>query len=232
MSTTAALRLNPAFRAASSATLRALSRRAELGAWDDGRTILRAGERQRFLYVVGDGGFELYRKPRGDAEHVLLGHIEPPRLFGDATLFGSGVWPVSARAKGDTTAACIPAAAFLEALDDDAGLAAALYRITCRRLWRSIQIRKFMVLHDTEQQVLRLLLELAEVEGEGEPPIARVSQSRLARTLGINRSTAVRALKKLEARGLVELERGAVRVHFEDWTGDVDDAPGLARLAR
>jgi CRP-like cAMP-binding protein len=232
MSTVVALRKNPAFAAADEATLQAVARDAEPGAWDDGRTILRAGEAQRFVYVVGDGGFELYRKPAGDAEQVLLGHIAPPRLFGDATLFGSGRWPVSARAHGDTTAVCIPTATFLRALDADVGLAANLYRITCHRLWRSIQIRKFMVLHDTEQQVLRLLLDLAEVEQAGGSPLARVSQSRLARTLGINRSTAVRTLKKLEERGMVELQRGAVRVLFEDWTRDVDDAPGLSRLVR
>jgi CRP-like cAMP-binding protein len=185
-----------------------VARSAEPGAWDHGRSIVRAGQKQRFVYVVEEGGFELFRQPRGEKSHVLLGHIEPPRFFGDATLFGSGIWPVSARARGDTTAVCIPTRVFVDAIEADALLASALYRITCRRLWRSIQIRKFMVLHDTEQQILRLLLGLAAPAQPGQPAVVHISQSRLARTLGINRSTAVRALKKLQERGLVELRQG------------------------
>jgi CRP-like cAMP-binding protein len=130
---------------------------------------------------------------------------------------------------------CIPTAAFLVALESDVGMAAALYRITCRRLWRSIQIRKFMVLHDTEEQVLRLLMNLADAAAPGTPPVVEISQSRLARTLGINRSTAVRALKKLEARNYIVLGRGAITLLMEGWMGDVmdvDDAPGLANLTR
>jgi CRP-like cAMP-binding protein len=83
--------MNPAFSAARPEVLRKLAEASQHGAWDDGRTILRAGEKQKYVYVVGDGGFELFRRPRGEKTHVLLGHIAPPRFFGDATLFGSGI---------------------------------------------------------------------------------------------------------------------------------------------
>ena len=76
-----------------------------------------------------------------------------------------------------------------------------------------------------ERRVLRRVQELARVYpgADGGPPEIQMTQEALAEMAGTSRATVNAALGDAQARGLVELGRGTIRV--------VDEA-GLARRAR
>ncbi len=196
------LRRHPAFAAARSRTLRLLAARATERVVDRGEVLALAGTPVRALLLVLDGALELSHGRGTDGRRrrpVLLGRIEAPTLFGDASWYGSGVWPVTARAADDGAVALVPPRLFDRLLDDDAGLAAGLYRAVNRRHYRSIVLRRTLVLHETGGQIMDLL-------ARGAPGAWTVTS--LARSLGVARTTVWRQLKRLAADGMVRLDGG------------------------
>ncbi|MBI1945487.1 MAG: Crp/Fnr family transcriptional regulator [Deltaproteobacteria bacterium] len=196
------LQRHPAFAAARPRTLRALAARCAERVVERGDVLAHAGTPVRALLLVLEGALELSHGRVGDRRRlrpVLLGRIEAPTLFGDASWYGGGTWPVTARAALDGLVALVPPRLFDRLLDEDPGLAAGLYRAVNRRHFRSIVLRRTLVLHETGGQILDLL--------ERAPPEGWTTTA-LARSLGVARTTVWRQLKRLAADGVVRLDGG------------------------
>lgn len=106
---------------------------------------------------------------------------------------------MTARAAGDGLIVLVPPRVLDRLLGDDAGLAAGLYRAVNRRHFRSIVLRRTLVLHETGGQIMDLL-------ARGAPGGWTVTS--LARSLGVARTTVWRQLKRLAAEGMVRLDGG------------------------
>jgi CRP-like cAMP-binding protein len=74
-----------------------------------------------------------------------------------------------------------------------------------------------------EQRVLRRLLDVAALYGEGSPVVVPVTQESLAELAGTSRATVNQVLREEASRGTLALARGRTTVL---------DAAALARRAR
>lgn len=198
----AELKRHPAFALARARTLRALAARSKERVVEKGELLARAGSDVTALFLLLDGALELShgRSDGGRRRRpVLLGRIEAPMLFGDASFYGAGVWPITVRAATDGFMALIPPRLLDQQLEHDAPLCAALYRVVNQRHYRSIVLRRTLVLHETGRQIMDLL---------ARPPADGWTTTALARSLGVERSTVWRQLKRLAALDMVHLDGG------------------------
>lgn len=202
--TVALLRRHPAFARAKPSTLATLARGSRVKEVNSGDVLARAKSKHATLFLVAEGVLELSHPIVGTARHVLLGRIDAPTLFGDATFFGDGVWPVTARVVEDGTVVFLPPRLLDRLLDDDAPLAAELWRAACRRHFRSIVLRRALVLHGVGGQVLELLARQSA---------GRWTMTALGRSLGVDRTTIWRHVGKLVTAGLLVIdENGRPRI--------------------
>jgi CRP-like cAMP-binding protein len=193
----ALLRRHPAFDRAKPATLAKLARACTVKDVDAGEVLARAKAKHTTLLLVAEGALELSHPIVGTRRHVLLGRIDAPTLFGDATFFGDGVWPVTARAVEDGAVVLVPPRLLDQLIDEDAGLAAELWRAACRRHFRSIVMRRALVLHGVGGQVLELL---------ARPTANAWTMTSLGRSLGVDRTTIWRHVRKLVQEGLLVID--------------------------
>jgi CRP-like cAMP-binding protein len=195
----ALLRANAAFDRAKPATLARLAKACTVKSVRAGEVLARAGTKHTTLLLVVDTALELSH-PLGARKRVLLGRIDAPTLFGDATFFGDGDdgrWPVTARAADDGTVVKVPARLLDELIDDDAPLAAELWRAACRRHFRSIVMRRALVMHGVGGQMLDLLARQTSTAW---------TMTSLARSLGVDRTTIWRHARKLVKEGLLVID--------------------------
>lgn len=199
----ALLRLHPAFARARDETITRLARSCRARHLAAGALLVRAHARHTALFLVAEGALAL-SYPTPGKRHVLLGRIDAPTLFGDATFFGEdGTWPVTARAAEDATIVLVAARLLDELIDTDARLAAELWRAACRRHFRSIVMRRALVLHGVGGQILDLLARNATTPW---------TMTAVARSLGVDRTTIWRHARKLVREGLLLVEDGKPRL--------------------
>lgn len=196
MNAIALLRLNVAFARAKPTSLARLAKACTVRSVRAGDVLARAGSKHVSMFLVAEGALALSH-PLG-RKHVLLGRIDAPTLFGDATFFGDGAWPVTAKAAEDGTVVVVPSQLLDELIDEDAPLAAELWRAACRRHYRSIVMRRALVMHGVGGQMLDVLARQASTTW---------TMTSLARSLGVDRTTIWRHARKLVREGLLVVDR-------------------------
>jgi CRP/FNR family cyclic AMP-dependent transcriptional regulator len=120
----------------------------------------------------------------------------------------------------------VPAAAFLNALETEPGLAVVLLRSVIGRLRNADRMRAEYVALDVTGRVARRLIDLAQTYGEPADGGIRIglqlSQRELAGWVGASREAVNKSIAQLEARGLLARDHGVLIVR---------DVEGLRRRA-
>lgn len=203
----AQLRQHPVLAAAHAASLARLAERAQVRAYDAGSPVLRAGLSGQSVYFLIQGRVSLYARMRKDRK-MLCGLLDAPAVFGDDLMLGGPMHlSTSATAEGEVLAILVPTELLAELVERDAHLAKALYREACIRHARIGAILQFMALEPTEDQLLRLLTDLADGTTQVDRSVD-LCQSGLARALAVDRKTIARNLKRLVAQGSLRVSMG------------------------
>ena len=201
------LRRHPVLNQAQPATLVKVAERAQVRAYDSGSPVLRGGLGGQSVYFLIEGRVSLYARMRKDRK-MLCGLLDAPAVFGDDLILGGPMHlSTSATAEGDVVAILVPSEVLQEAVDRDAQLAKALYREAGIRHARIGAILQFMAVAPTEDQLLRLLTDLAGAAAEGDRSV-ELCQSGLASALAVDRKTIARNLKRLVAQGSLRVAMG------------------------
>ena len=169
-----------------------------------------------FQIVSGTVRFESGLADGRALEHARVG---AGHWFGDIALMAGTAPPHDAVAVGATELLAVPESRFRRLLEDEPGLAAALARLSSRRLvWAYRELDALRSL-STPALVARALLDRRDPD-TGE---ARLTQTELATLIGRSRSTVGSVLMDWRGQGIIATSRN--RFHLLD----VDALAALAR---
>ena len=199
--------LEPAFQEA----VLASSRVKQLGA---GETVFHRGDASDGIYCVLSGAVCFGAiAPSGRGSIVAL--AEAPQWFGEVALFDGGARTHDAWADVASTLLHLPLRHLTKILADDPARWQQLGRLLVRKLRIALSLLEDMALEPPRVRLARCLIHL--LEGYGARKAApschvRVSQERLGMMLSLSRQTVNELLRHMEQEGIIQCQRGGVRV--------------------
>ncbi|MBD3763894.1 MAG: Crp/Fnr family transcriptional regulator [Rhodobacterales bacterium] len=182
-----------------------------------GTTLFRPGDRAGGFLVLTEGRVEVFLTGPSGRE-ILLYAVEPGQSCIQTTLglMGDEVYAGEAVTAGPCRAVTIPRALFLRLMDEAPAFRAFVFRAFGARMAEMTRLLEQVAFHSVERRLARALLTLARDQA------VTATQAEIASQIGSAREVVSRKLDALAARGLIETERGRVRL--------IDPA-GLRRLA-
>jgi CRP-like cAMP-binding protein len=176
--------------------------------------VFRRGDPPAMIHVVREGCVELSR--RVGNRRVTLQMLHPGDVFGDVPAFLGDPEPFDARALEDTTLLSIEVGALFELLQTRPKVARRWFVSLAERM-AGLQDRLVDLLAGPlESQLASILVREADDEG-----VVKITQAHLAEMVGVQRSSAQRVLKTLEAAEMIALRYRKI---------DVLDPSGLLSL--
>lgn len=187
--------------------------RGRLRAYADGQAVYRGGDAPDGLYALVAGRMRLATVQEDGREVVIL-HAGPGHWFGEVSMVDGLPRGQTAVARGESVVLHLPAEAFARIVEADPRRWAHFAGILSRHLRQATHYLGEVLALPTPQRTARLLALLCRLEeGAGSGPVLLpLSQEDLAGMLGLSRQTANRALRRLEAAGLVRRGYGGVEV--------------------
>jgi CRP-like cAMP-binding protein len=175
-----------------------------------GTFVFREGAQAAQVHIVRKGSVELSREIGG--RRVILQLLQPGDVFGDVPLLLDQPEPFDARAVVDSSLLSMDAATLFRLLSTRPGLMRR-WMVSLAGRMSGLQQRLIDVLAGgLEAQLASVLLRQADDHGQ-----VAMSQTQLARLLGVQRTSVQRVLKNLEDAGLVEV--GYRRIELVDRGG-------------
>lgn len=164
-----------------------------------GETLFAAGDATRGFFLVRSGRIRLVRFGSGGRE-TLLHTVQLGGRFAEASLFAE-TYHCNAVAVVDSIVACVPKAAALALLDNDADAARALVAELAREV---IELRAMLTLRDVRSARERVLAYLGMRAGvDGRTVAASGHLKDIAAAIGLTPEVFYRTLAGLEADGVI-----------------------------
>lgn len=182
-----------------------------------GTALFHPGEAAKGFVIVLSGRIDVFLTgPSG--RDILLYSVEPGGSCVQTTLglLGGEEYTGEAVAATDVRAVLIPKAEFLPLMDRSAAFRAFVFSAFALRMQGMLHLLERVAFQRTESRLAAALLDRAEGAD------VRATHQELATAIGSAREVVSRRLDAFARAGLVETERGAVRIR---------DRAGLARLA-
>lgn len=203
-----------------SCDLVSLARRVGAGAvrLRSGDVIYRAGERARGWVVVARGRVKVALTAENGRE-ILLYRVGPGEacLLSTSSLLSDDNLPAEAVAETQVDAFVVPAERFDALLAEDAEFRREVLRGYASRVGGLVVMIEDVLFHALPQRLARWLV------AEARDGVATATHQEIAAELGTAREVVSRALRHFERDGLIEVDRGQVRLI---------DRQALAALAR
>ncbi|PWH12752.1 MAG: hypothetical protein DDG59_15390 [Anaerolineae bacterium] len=166
------------------------------------------GEAADTVYLLEKGWVKAVRLSRKGREQAVL-VLRAVDLFGDVAIFTTGFYPGTVTALEDCFVWTLPAAELLERINRYPELAQAFLYHLATRILHYLQLVEDLSLHSVEARLARTLARYAEEVG-GEWIVPRrpwATYDAMAVRLGTVRDVLSRALRTLEAKGLLRVEK-------------------------
>lgn len=174
--------------------------------YDTGRFLYQAGDAADGLFGLAEGGLEVTFPLIAD-EPVAIYRAEIGFWIGDNAEFAQAPRLVSVMASRPSRVLHWPGKAARALLAAEPRHWLSLYRLSARNVGMAVQLLSEALALTVRARVGRRLLALASGEGD-----AAITQTDLAKLVGVTRGTLQRCLNDLAARGGVETRYGRIRV--------------------
>lgn len=199
-----------------------------------GDTIFSEDQQCQHLHLVASGAVKIYKLSEDGRERII--HImRSGSFFGEDILFGGDRYEASAEALSDTILYNIKKAAMEALVLEYPPFALALLVSFGRRLKRLMMLIGEAALSDVRRRLCRVLLDLAEEQGNGGAPgpVIEVRHAELAARVGTVRETLCRVLGQLESdqlitrrgRGIILLDIPRLQGEVPHWREDLQFFP-------
>lgn len=189
--------------------------------FDTGQVIYIEGELAESIFILETGWIKATRMTREGREQAMA-FMQPGEIFGDIAVFIEEPYPATVTALEPVDVWVIPAQDFLALIKLHPELALAVIRRLGKRVMYFIGLVEDLSLRSVEVRLAHTLLRHAEVQ-DGQLIVPRrpwTTFDEMAVRLGTVRDVLSRALKTLEAEGLLRVEKQAIILL---------DADGLAK---
>ncbi|MCK0508395.1 Crp/Fnr family transcriptional regulator [Aromatoleum anaerobium] len=204
---TTALKTFPLFQGLSDDTLAMVSRSAMMRRIPRGQSVVHAGERSDFVYLVLTGSLKVVVSDE-DGREVILTILGQGELFGEMGMFGE-------QPRSATVVAVMPSDLVMIAKNDFRTILQGNFEVAWRimanladRLRNADRKIESLALMDVYGRVARLLLEMSEEVNGDAVVVRKITKQDIAKMIGASREMVSRVMKDLAAQGLIE-ETGA-----------------------
>ncbi len=215
MSSALVLKQTPLFGQLSEDHLARLVELARTQRYSKERVIFNEGDPGAALYVVVRGRIKISQSsPDGKAR--TLGLLGPGAVFGELAVLDGGARSADAVVLEDAELLTIPRDAFLAFLEVHPQVAMNLLLVLSQRLRRTDQLVSDAAFFDVRGRLARVLLELAQAQGQRESEGAfvcpQLTQTELASLVGVTRESVNKWLRYYERHGTLTRRRGRLVV--------------------
>ncbi len=199
------------FNTLSAETQSAFLAAATLQHFEAGQVIYIEGEPANTVYILEHGWVKSTRMTREGREQGLL-FLRPVEIFGDIAVFTEKPYPGTVTALEKVDAWAVPAKQMLAMVKDHPDLALAVIRRLSERVLHYVGLVEDLSLRSVEARLAHTLLRYAVLQ-DGQLAVPRrewTTFDEMAVRLGTVRDVLSRAMKTLEAEGLLRVEKHAV----------------------
>lgn len=168
------------------------------------------------MYVVSSGRIKICRVSLSGREQILT-LVTPGQHFNIVPVFDGGPCPANAETITPSEVLYFPADTLRQLVAQHPALALALLRECCGHMRRLVNLVDDLTLHTVQGRLARMLVQTASSKIK-----TPLTQAEMAAQLGTVREMVGRSLKTFETLGLIEIQRGVIRVI---------DQPGLLAQA-
>lgn len=175
-------------------------------------TVFRQGDASDAVFYIQAGRIEL-RVISEQGKEGVIAMLSPGDFFGEGCLAGEPVQRASAIAMDQSSVLRIPRETMVRALHEHSEFSEMF---TAFLLTRNIQIQADLIdqlFNSSEKRLARVLLLLADLGGNMERSIPKVSQDALAARVGTTRSRINFFMNKFRRLGFIEYDGRLLKVH-------------------
>jgi CRP-like cAMP-binding protein len=206
----------PLFRHLPAPALEELSQNLRLRHFGPGDTVFYEGDPGTSLCVIQSGRIKLSLISATGRE-VIIDLLGPGDVFGELALLDGEPRSADAVATEGADLLLLQRQDFLQFLEEHPKLSIALLAELSRRLRRDTQLIQDAAFLDVPARLARVILRLAEPQGDAASPnqvraTPRLTQTNLAGLVGTTRETLNKFLGMYQDDGLIRLERGRIFV--------------------
>ncbi|MFQ5810292.1 MAG: Crp/Fnr family transcriptional regulator [Armatimonadota bacterium] len=180
----------------------------------EGDVILHARDTSAHFFLIKSGKVKISLRSDESEREVTLTYLKPGDFFGEMAIIDGEPRSATATAATDTAALVGSRDHFLGKLREHPQIALNLLAVMSARLRRADQQIEDLAFLDVQGRVARMLLEMAEREGNETEvgvmiPLQHTRQE-LANMVSTSRETLTRVLKLFERLGFIKLGRKKV----------------------
>ena len=170
-----------------------------------GRIIFLEGDPCRAMYIVRSGRVKIFKTSPEGKEQVLK-IMGPGDTFNEVPIFDGGPNPASAQALEETTICGIRKEDMRYLIEERPAIALAVLKVFAEKLRHFTRLVEDLSFRTVVSRLAKLLFQMAEEKGSA-PLKQRFTQQELAAMVGTAREVVARALKALEAKGAIRMDR-------------------------
>lgn len=213
-----ALRTFPMFRGLSDTDLDPIARVAIMRRSGRGATVVRAGDKTDFVYLVLSGSLKVLVSDE-EGREVILSILGPGELFGEMGVLDENPRSATVVSVVPSDLVVIAKSDFKRVLQENFDVALFIMQNLVQRLRTADRKIESLALMDVYGRVARLLLEMAE-DMDGKKVVNRkISKQDIAKMIGASREMVSRVMKDLSLQGLIEEADG--RIYLRESLEDV-----------
>lgn len=220
----------PLFEKMGSDELHRMAAGSQLRRFARGDMVFRVGDRCTEFYVTVFGQIKLFVLSASGQEKVL--ELAGPGMnFAEAPMFVGGTHRLNGQALADTLLLAISKQAVLDEIGHDPEFALRMLAGLSRRLHRLTDDVEAYALHTGLRRVVDYLLRELEGVGPGATTVSLpVSKATVALRLSLTPEYFSRVLHQLEAAGLIQIDKRAIRIHSPQCLRAFSELENDARL--
>ena len=184
-----------------------------------GSQVFAPSQRAQAFYVILAGKVKVYKlSARGDEQILHL--YGPGDTFGEAAMWAGIRYPAHAEALVDSTLLVVTRSLLKDLIAGNADLAMDMLAGMSAKLWEFNQLIEQLSLKEVPARLASMLLEMPAKAGTN-TIVLKQTKRELAAQIGTIAETLSRALKKLKAAGLIEVNGPEITIVDPDGLADL-----------
>lgn len=207
------LRRSPLFERLGDAEVDAVLAHATIARYAEGDQIFAKGDLGNSMMAVLKGRV-MISAPSTDGRQMVLTVMRAGDVFGEIALLDGKERTADATAMADCELLVVPRRSVLTLLEHRPDLCVGLLIVLCERLRRTNEQVEDLAFLDLETRIAKVLVRLAEENGEaGSPPGphgVKISQRALGELVGGSRESVNKHLQDWKRSGIIAIEKGAI----------------------
>jgi CRP/FNR family transcriptional regulator, cyclic AMP receptor protein len=209
----AVLRRSPLFAQLGDDEIDAILAHANVTRYAAGNQIFAKGDPGNSMMAVLKGRV-MISAPSTDGRQVVLTVFRDGEVFGEIALLDGKERTADATAMADCELLVVPRRSLLSLLERRPEISISLLIVLCERLRRTNEQVEDLAFLDLEARIAKVLVRLAEENGEGGAPTrpvgVKISQRALGELVGGSRESVNKHLQDWKRSGIIDLGKGAI----------------------